>query len=73
MSKMSTYGRTAFHLASYWGNTRIVKIMIEHSKIFGLDLTLKDNEGRTGFQLAQQNQHTEVINLIQREMPTIAV
>ena len=64
-------GRTAYHSASYYGSTKTVEIMIEHSKLF--DFTLKDNAGRTGFQVAKENQKTEVIKLIRRKMPSIAV
>ena len=66
-------GQTAFHVASSYGNTKSLDIMIENSKIFGLDITLKDNNGRTRFQLAKQKQQTEVIKLIKRKMPSIAV
>ena len=46
--------------------------MIDNFELFGLDLTLKDNQGRTGFQLAQLSQRTDMINLIKRKMPSIA-
>ena len=67
------FGRTAFHRASQYGTLKTVGIMIDNSVLFGLDLTLKDNNGKTGFQLAEQHQQTEVIDLINKKMPSIVV
>ena len=47
--------------------------MIDNSELFGIDLTLKDNYGNSGFDLAQQNQKTDTINLIKRKMPSIDI
>ena len=53
------------------GKTSIVKIMIENSDSIGLDLRLRDNDGKTGFQLAQEYQQTDIINLIKMKIPKI--
>ena len=45
--------------------------MITNSELLGLDLTLKDMEGRTGFQLAQLCHQADTINMIKRKMPSI--
>ena len=47
--------------------------MIDNSVLFGLDLTIRDNWGKTGFQLAQRFEKTDVINLIKEKMPSIAI
>ena len=64
---------TAFHLVCQFGKTTTVKKMLDNAEFFGLDLTAKDNFGRTGFQIAKQYMHTDVINLIKRKMPSNTV
>ena len=44
-----------------------------NSKHFKLDLTLKNHEGKTGFQFAKENGRTDVVYLIKRKMSSIAV
>ena len=73
LNEKDDIGRTAFHWASCNGNEDAVETIIDHSELFGIDLLLKDNDGMTGFQLAQIHQHTEVINLINKKIPSIAV
>ena len=46
--------------------------MISNSDSFNLDLTARDNDGKTGFQLAQDEEESEVVNLIKSKMPNIA-
>ena len=41
--------RTALHWACMLDKTIVVKTMINNSKSFGLDLTIKDNNNDTGF------------------------
>ena len=55
-----------------WGRTNIVDMMINNSESLKLDLTARDNDGKTGFQLAQDEGKTEVVNLILSKMPNIA-
>ena len=44
-------GLTAFHQATLYGNKNIVELFIDNSELFGLNLTIKDDDGKTGFQL----------------------
>ena len=57
-------GWTAFHLACFFGKTDIVKIMIDNSESLKLDLTAKDKNKQTGFQLAQRNKQQRVVLLL---------
>ena len=50
---------------------RIVDMMIEQSEYVNLDLKAKDNNGRTGYQLAQKYRVTDVVNLIKTKMPCL--
>ena len=42
----------------------IVKIMVEKQQTFGIDITIKDVEGKTGLKIAQECMQTEIINVI---------
>ena len=67
-------GRTAFHLVcddKYRWNPATVNIFLDNSELFGLDLTVKDKNGETGFQIAERHEKTAIINLIKRKMPSI--
>ena len=46
--------------------------MISNSDSFNVDLTARDNDGKTGFQLAQDEEESEVVNLIKSKMLNIA-
>ena len=48
-------------------------MMINNSESLKLDLTARDNNGDTGFKLAQRYGYTDVVNLIQSKMPRIAI
>ena len=66
-------GMTAFHLACMWGNERIVGMMIDNAKSFKLDFITIDNNGRTGFQCAKHHERKNVVKIIRRKMPKIAL
>ena len=63
---------TAFILACSEGRTSIVELMLDKADALQLDLTAKDSDG-TGFQNAQRERHTAVVNLIKAKRPSIAV
>ena len=44
-------GKTAFHLACESADLTKIKLILDNAEF--LDLTIKDNEGRTGYQLAK--------------------
>ena len=46
--------------------------MISNSNSLKLDLTARDNEGKTGFKWARDMGKSEVVNLIKSKMPNIA-
>ena len=48
-------------------------MMIEQSEFLELDLKAKDDDGKTGYQVAKVNVKTDVVNLIQTKMPSLAV
>ena len=78
-------GNTAFHLACLWtssrtielGKIKIVDMMIEQSVSLELDLKAKNNENKTGYQLAKEKRRTDIVNLfcnlIQTKMPNLVV
>ena len=51
LNAITNHGLTAFHYACF-GTQKIMKLMIDKA-LFNLDLTKKDNFGRTGFQIAK--------------------
>ena len=54
-------GNTPLHVAALNGQTEIVKLLLEQP---GLDTTLKNNEGKTARDLAQEKNFTEIVNLL---------
>ena len=65
---------TAFHQACFYGYIRIVDMMIEQSESLELDLKAKARHGgETGYQFAKDYEETDVVNLIQTKMPSLAV
>ena len=50
-----------------------MEMMIENAEIFKIDLIVKTDAGKTGFQLATMRGNHDVINLMKRKMPSIAV
>jgi ankyrin repeat protein len=78
-------GDTAFHLACWracWpvdsrteelGKIKIVDMMIEQSVSLELDLKAKNNDDKTGYQLAKEEGATDIVNLIQTKMRNLVV
>ena len=66
------HGMTGFILACYWGRKYIVEMLIENSHYFKIDLTAKDNSGCSGYFWAKLKRKEDVIDIIERKMPTIA-
>ena len=54
-------GNTPLHVAALNGQTEIVKLLLEQP---GLDTTIKNNEGKTAFDLAQEKNLTEIAILL---------
>ena len=48
-------------------------MMMKNADFFKIDLIVRDDSGRTGFQLATLNKRNHVIELIKRKMPSIAL
>merc|ERR1712004_189252 len=57
-------GRTAWHWASYHGQTETAQLLIKSSKDFGIDLNAKDNRGCTALHEACINSKTETVQMI---------
>ena len=49
-----------------------LELLINNSQSLNIDLTARDNNGKTGFQVAQDEGETEVVNIIESKMPNIA-
>ena len=65
---------TAFHVACENGMTSAVEQMLEFAKTNPgiLNLTIKDRDGKTGYQFAKDNKRFDVVNLIKEKMPSLA-
>ena len=48
-------------------------MMIEKSDRHKIDLTEKDQQGKTGYEIAELFKNTEVVNLIKTKMPSLVV
>ena len=47
-------------------------MMIVNLDSSNLDLTIRDNQGETGFNFAEKFGKVDIVNLIKKEMPSIA-
>ncbi|KAI8514584.1 Unconventional myosin-XVI [Branchiostoma belcheri] len=54
------YGETALHWASRYGQTGVVKLLIQH----GADVGARDIDGGTALHLAIRNGHTRIVELL---------
>ena len=50
-----------------------MELMLDKADALQLDLTAKNSDGQTGFQVAQSEGRTAVVNLIKAKRPSIAV
>ncbi|XP_078581532.1 death-associated protein kinase 1-like [Branchiostoma floridae x Branchiostoma japonicum] len=58
--KGSLFGGTALHVASMYGRTEIVKLLLQHDA----DVEARDNYGDTALHVASRNGHTEIVKLL---------
>ena len=72
LNSKNNNGQTGFHVACTNSHIRMVDMMIEQSESLKLDLKAEDSNGKTGFQMAKGYEKTDVVNLIQTEMPSLA-
>ena len=49
----------------------VVKILIHNSVDFNIDLNAKDNNNKTGFQLANENGNHNIGKIIEKKMPRL--
>ena len=64
---------TAFHWTCKYGLASIVEVMMEKADYVNLDFTIKDLDGKTGLDLAQNAGKTEVVKLIKRKLKSISL
>ena len=62
-------GDTAFHVACRYGQSKIVEMLLQNP--IKVDLTAKNRNGETGFQLAERCGRKEIVNLIMEKMPSL--
>ena len=65
--KETLHGWTAFHFVCMYDKTSIVEMMLDNAESFNLDFTVKDQFGRTGYELAKLNGNS-VAQLIERKL-----
>ena len=69
MNAQTKSGMSPFHGAAEGGSVEIVKCLPDYhlsatsSGGEGVNFTLTDGDGKTGFQLAKQNNHKAILNL----------
>ena len=74
-------GSTAFHLACVGGDSaikminsaRVVEMLIEQSECHKIDLTVKDEYGQNGYQVAEYFKNIDVIKLIKTKVPSLVI
>ena len=86
LNNTDNWGRTGFHWACWSGEINIVDMIIDQSEALKIDLIVKDNEGKTGLQLAQgrtviyhpyeyaltgRQKANDVVDLIKSKKPSI--
>jgi hypothetical protein len=54
------FGKTAVHYTAQAGNKACTKMLVERMA----DLTIKDNDGRTAYQIAEQENYTDLMTLL---------
>ena len=69
LKALESNGRTAFHLACFDDRKIIVEMMIENAETLEIDLTAKDKDGKTGFQLAEEHGNEDIVNIIKEKLP----
>ena len=57
-------GKTAFHLACFFGHGIVVKSLLDHPSSQNMDINAQDKYGETGFIYACENGHKEVVKLL---------
>ena len=65
------WGKTAFHHACETGSTKTVQMLIKDAKTFMIDLKDRDISGRNALRIADYFQKSDVVNLINSELPSI--
>ena len=62
-------GWTAFHLACICDKTSIVEMMLDNAESFNLDFTVKEQSGKTGYEIAKEYGKRSIAKLIERKLP----
>ena len=73
LNALTNYGWTAFHSACFGQSGTVVEMMIDNAEFFKLDLAKKTVNGRTGFQIAKSHRYYDIVHIIERKMPSIAL
>ena len=62
--KRTSTGRTLFHYACLYGQTKIANFLMENASDFNMNLSVSDNDGRTAFHLACLDGHSEIVQIL---------
>ena len=62
-------GMSAFHFACEKGNTNIIEMMIENSRLFDFGLFDEDLKHRTGLEIAKRCGRIDAVDLIKEKLP----
>ena len=50
-----------------YGKKKIVKMMVNKAKSFKLDLEARENENRTGYEIAKSDSNFKIINILEQK------
>ena len=59
----------AFHTACFENNIKLVEVIIDLAESMNFNLKAKTSLGLTGFEIAENLGHQNIVNMIQRKLP----
>ena len=68
LNAQTKIGWTAFHLACANGHLKIVELILDNKRYYFFDLTLKNEDGDTGLEVAEDAGKTDLANLIKNKL-----
>ena len=73
LNTVTNDGWTAFFAACVQQKLTVVELMLDNAKFFKLELMTKKINGSTGYQFAKRHGFTDIVHLIEKKLPSIAL